>query len=129
MNMHISSLAALPRLLAFCSSAIASMPKGVAALPRPRKLAARLSVMGAMASDESGMSRFSRGRAARLSFSISPASLATFISPSHSMKEGQRARQSSKASDTPESMASTEAAGSPDKAKAPKPHSIRKPQM
>lgn len=53
MNMHISSLAALPSLLAFCSSAIASMPKGVAALPRPRKLAARLSVMGAMASDES----------------------------------------------------------------------------
>src|SRR5205823_5115264 len=71
----------------FSSSSIALIPNGVAALPSPIMFAAMFSSMAEMAGCPSGMpGKRGRkmGRAARASFSTSPAFSAIRISPSHS---------------------------------------------
>ena len=81
MNIHMSSDAlGLSRFASF-SSFIASSPNGVAALPSPRKLAARLSVMGATAAGDDGKRRLSTGLNPRDKAPTRPHSPATSMSP------------------------------------------------
>ena len=83
--MHISSVAT-PAYFAFAfSSFMASSPKGVAALPAPKKFAAKFSVIGAIAPPALGKSRRRGFLIARESASISPALRAMPISPIHSI--------------------------------------------
>ena len=100
-------------LLALCLSGftalrrfIASSPKGVAALPSPKKFAARFSVTEAEASPASGIKRRSGLCIRAASFSISPASEATLISPIHNRYAPASDIESSTAESAPASRQS-----------------------
>ncbi len=83
---------------------MASKPKGVAALPSPKKFAARLRVMGAAAAPTFGISLRSGASTFDASASIRPERFATFIIPSHSKYEPASESMSSTAEFAPSSM-------------------------
>ena len=89
---------------------MASSPKGVAALPAPKKFAAKFSVIGAIASPALGKSRLRGFLIARESASISPALRAMPISPIHSIYAPARERESVTALAAPSVSASSTAA-------------------
>ena len=78
------------------SSSMALIPNGVAALPRPSMLAAMFMVIAPMAGESGGTDgkrRRSTGRASRPSARTSPASSATFMSPSQRVRTPTRPRE------------------------------------
>lgn len=103
MQTSLEAMLLLPPLF-LVSSFIASMPKGVAALPRPKKFAARFRVMGAAAEPTFGMSSRSGFSILRDKAVTSPARSATFIIPSQRMYEPASPSMSSNAESAPSSM-------------------------
>ena len=81
-------LAVSGRGLSRCSSCIACKPKGVAALPKPRRLAQKFNTMpekAGLSAGSSGKSRCSRGAKKRPSLASSPLCSSNAKTPNHSI--------------------------------------------